>query len=114
MIWATTHSYELANHPPYASLDVPNLIRVVPQQRVPLFGSATDPDGDALLVKWWLMPNGTYQNPVKMEKTDGFHPVVIIPEGAKTGESYHIIMEIKDSGTPSLTTYKRIVLKVLD
>ncbi len=48
MIWATTHSYELANHPPYAFLDVPNLIKVVPQQRVPLFGSATDPDGDAL------------------------------------------------------------------
>ncbi|MEY2950199.1 MAG: hypothetical protein RLZZ248_1400 [Bacteroidota bacterium] len=60
------------------------------------------------------MPNGTYQNPVKMEKIGSFYPVVIIPEGAKTGETYHIIMEIKDSGTPSLTTYKRILLKVLD
>lgn len=48
MIWATTHSYELANHLPNASLDVLKMIKVVPQQKVPLFGHATDPDGDAL------------------------------------------------------------------
>jgi hypothetical protein len=33
---------------PHASLYVLKMIKVIPQQKVPLFGHATDPDGDAL------------------------------------------------------------------
>lgn len=114
MIWATTNSYAQANHHPQASSEVPSVIKVVPNQSVSLFGNAVDPDGDALEVKWWLMPNGTYQTPVSIENADSFHPTVIIPEESKVGETYHIIMEVMDAGTPQLTTYQRVILKVLD
>jgi hypothetical protein len=114
MIWATTDSYEQANHHPQSSLEVPSVIKAVPNQRVSLFGNAVDPEGDAMEVKWWLMPNGTYQTPVSFEEADSFHPIVVIPEEALVGEAYHIIMEVKDSGTPQLTTYQRVILKVLD
>lgn len=114
MIWATTDSYEQANHHPQSSLEVPSVIKVVPNQSVSLFAKANDPDEDAIFVKWWLMPNGTYQTPVSFEDAFSLHPTVFIPAESKVGEVYHIIMEVVDSGTPSLTTYKRLLLKVLD
>jgi len=35
-----------------------------------------------------------------------------IPADAKTGDTIHIIFEVKDSGTPPLTRYQHVIVTV--
>ena len=35
-----------------------------------------------------------------------------VPANAETGQTIHIILEATDNGTPQLTRYKRVVVRV--
>ncbi|MDO3387890.1 DUF1593 domain-containing protein [Gilvimarinus sp. SDUM040013] len=79
---------------------------------ITLDGSASfDPDGDNIKVSWWILPEaGTYQKEVEIQGDEKGRVSVTIPSDA-VGQSFHIIMEVTDDGTPALTSYRRVIVK---
>jgi hypothetical protein len=71
-----------------------------------------DPDGDALSYKWWLYREaGDFQGSVSLAGGETSEAVVTVPAEA-SGCELHVILEVTDSGTPPLTAYRRVVIRV--
>ncbi len=69
-----------------------------------------DPDGDDLQYKWWILPEaGTYKKSVIVENADTNKAIVNVPVDMGK-ETIHLILEVTDMGTPSLTAYRRMVI----
>ncbi len=106
--------YASANHPPVVRLkDTPPDLDAAPGERVTLDATTTtDPDGDALDFRWWHYPKaGTYPGKALAE-SDSARTEIAIPADARTGQEIHMICEVTDSGTPPLTRYRRVVIRV--
>ncbi|SPO03171.1 uncharacterized protein DNG_05853 [Cephalotrichum gorgonifer] len=128
-----------ANHHPIVSVNgvlgsEPVYVSAEAGTTIKLDASGTyDPDGDSLTFKWWH-----YREPsasqwlvfleveeVKIEKQDTEGRIVNItlpgPEkccvdllsrqAVATGQVLHVILEVTDSGTPNLTSYRRVVIQ---
>jgi hypothetical protein len=121
--WTVKPYYE-ANHPPAVLLSHSNILNVKSGEKVNLDAShSKDPDGDALSFHWFLyLEPGSYllytdYNSINRNHSldiDGRNqskafftaPIVSKPE------DMHIILEVKDNGTPALTRYQRIIVNV--
>jgi len=118
MDWCVADLYGQANHNPVAafrddrSKAVAHLT-VKAGQTVSLDGAQSyDPDGDALTCRWFVYPEaGTYQGSVAVESPDNTLGRITVPKNAK-GKTIHVILEVTDDGTPSLRSYRRIILDV--
>lgn len=128
-----------ANHHPVISLNgavglEPLYLSAEAGTTLRLDASGTyDPDGDALHFKWWHYrePSATQWaaflevEEVKIEAQDEEGRVVDVtlpgPEkccvdllsrqAVRRGQAMHVILEVTDSGTPSLTSYRRVVIQ---
>jgi hypothetical protein len=70
-----------------------------------------DPDGDKLTFKWWILPEaGTYLQDITISGSDANQITIQVPADS-SGKSFHVICEVTDSGTPSLTSYRRIIVE---
>ncbi len=107
-----------ANHPPVPVVggDESRRVLTVPANRgtavkLSAAGSA-DPDGHPLRFKWWVYREaGSYSGQVTVEQPDQAESIVRIPNDA-AGETIHVILEVTDEGTPPLTRYRRVILKI--
>ncbi|MBU3820979.1 DUF1593 domain-containing protein [Flavobacteriaceae bacterium XHP0103] len=71
---------------------------------------STDPDGDPLHFKWWVMPeSGTYNKTIQIDAAETNSIAIKIPDDSE-GQSFHVICEVTDHGTPQLTSYRRIII----
>lgn len=105
--------YENANHAPVVTLESPADLTAKPGDMVQLEGSAADPDGDELTYSWWQYPEaGTYAGTVDIRNASRQQASFNIPEDATAGETFHIILEVTDSGVPSLTRYQRVIVNI--
>lgn len=104
--------FKNANHAPKITVKEGKNINVKAGQNVKLTALATDPDGNKVNIKFWQYQEvGTSKE--KVEITSKGNIVQIqIPQNAKSGDTFHIIVEGKDDGLPSLTRYGRVVLRV--
>lgn len=107
-----------ANHPPAALLngqggrEVVRLTVNSGQNVVLSAGGSSDPDGHALTYRWFH-----YREP-------GTHAGAITLHGAATAQAsftapavssaatIHVVLEVKDGGTPALTSFRRVVVQV--
>jgi hypothetical protein len=91
-----------------------SIIKVTPAPgtSVTLDASASkDPDGDKLTFSWWVFTEaGTYAQDVTISGRDANRATVQVPADSK-GKSFHVICEVADSGTPSLTSFRRIIFE---
>ena len=111
-------SYEKCNHRPIAvcngdkSKKILN-INVDPGQDVTLTANgSSDPDDNKLSYKWWIYQEaGSYWADAPIPESDSIRAIVTVPKEA-SGRTIHVILEVVDTGKPSLTAYRRVVLNV--
>jgi hypothetical protein len=117
--WGKTPNYADANHPPVVSVDGPLDITAAPGDIVKLKGSATDPDGNTLTYNWYEdTGSDTYPGTITLTSTNtpstSFEVPAnsVVPPAATPGQTIHMILEVSDSGSPSLARYQRVVITV--
>ena len=107
-------SYSKANHAPLVKLIGPANVSGKPGTKILLKGTATDPDHNKLSYTWWQYKEaGSYTNEVEIVGADKPAASFIIPKDATPGQTIHVILEVNDSGTPKLTRYQRVIVKVI-
>jgi len=123
--WSVTDTYGAANHAPELAIDQGLEVTAAAGETVRLSARATDPDGDDVVISWWVYAEaGTCPSPtslvvpaetpargadmVSTHSTIG----VVVPSDAEPGQTIHVICQADDDGVPSLTTYQRVVVKV--
>ncbi len=113
LAWATTQSYRSANHPPRLALATPRALHAAPGARVALTARSGDPDGDRVALRWWHWREaGSYPGALPLQATGHGRATFVVPADAKAGQTLHLIAEAVDAGTPALTRYERVVVRV--
>ena len=111
--WSVTPAFNDANHPPTASIRGPLALSARAGSTVRLTGEVSDPDHDAVTVRWWQYNDaGTYPGGVTFSDTAALTTTFRVPDDAKPGQTIHVILEATDSGKPPLTRYQRVVVTV--
>ena len=107
-------SYEEANHPPVVKLNHTVDLWAKPGETVKLSAKGTsDPDGDSLNIRWWQYTEAdTYQGTVEIKGSAKKNASFKVPGDAGSANTIHIICEVTDSGTPQLTRYQRVFVKI--
>jgi hypothetical protein len=107
-------SFDEANHPPVVKLTNKLDITAKPGKKIKLSAKGTsDPDGDKLSYSWWQYQEAdTYEGNIDIADAQNQSASFTVPEDAKSGESIHVICEVTDQGTPKLTRYQRVIIKV--
>lgn len=107
-------SWSEANHPPLVRLKNALDITAKPGQKIKLNANGTsDPDGDQLSYSWWNYTDAsTFHGAVTIRNSNQSSASFIVPADARDGQQIHIICEVKDHGTPQLTRYQRVIIKI--
>ena len=117
MDWCVKSFIE-ANHTPEVVINgqkerMPITIEAISGEVVKLSADKSfDPDGDELEFYWWIYREaGTAKNYPQLNNNRLSEITFAIPENIK-GQEIHLICEVTDKGSPALTRFKRIVIKI--
>ncbi|MFD2200401.1 DUF1593 domain-containing protein [Shivajiella indica] len=116
MDWNIAETYQKANHNPvlmlngnegkalaFGKVETGNIVRLSAK-------GSFDPDGDLVKFKWWLYREaGNFDGHLEFFDSHAEELIFTMP-ALKQGQSLHIILEAVDSGSPSLFSYRRIIL----
>ena len=107
-------SYEEANHPPVVVLNHALDLNVKSGETVKLSAQGTsDPDGDKLNYRWWQYTEAdTYEGTVQIKGASAKNASFKVPSDADHAKTIHIICEVTDAGSPAITRYQRVVVRV--
>ena len=77
--------------------------------------TVTDPDKDALTIKWWqYVSAGTYRDKVAVDDPASANTTFTVPADANPGDTIHLILEATDNGTPQMNRYHRLIITVAE
>jgi hypothetical protein len=116
MDWNIVDNYKGANHNPVVGLNG-NIGKAIAKaqvkagEKVQLSAKgSSDPDGDQLNYRWFIYPEaGGFTGKLDLSNPASEDISFAMPE-LKNGQQLHVILEVKDSGTPSLFGFRRVVL----
>jgi hypothetical protein len=124
MDWCVADDFKNANHNPVAVLNGDRTRRVLqlaarPGETVTLAAEGTqDPDGDTIEVRWWIYPeagalpaSADGKPPVTLSADHGSRTTLVASKVGKP-ETLHVILEVRDAGTPPLWAYRRAVITI--
>ena len=113
LLWSVTGTYASANHEPRVTIEGSARLSARPGETIRLQGVASDPDGDAVTVRWWRWKEiDTYPGVVALSTPTSLATTVQVPADATAGQTLHLILEVTDDGAPPLTRYRRVVVTV--
>jgi len=107
-----TPKYEDANHEPKIVVDGPLNVKARSGEEVQVRTEITDPDKNAIFVRWWKHPASTYSKDVPMESQNMTTGIIKVPTDAVAGETIHIIIQANDNAAMPLTRYQRLIITV--
>ena len=114
LAWSVTPTYAGANHEPHVTLRGSSRISARPGATVRLEAVTSDPDGNAVTVKWWPWKDvDTYPGDVRLSDATSHTVTLQVPTDAVAGQTIQLVVEATDNGRPSLTRYTRVVLTVM-
>jgi len=116
MDWNVADEFNKANHNPIIVLNGNKgkalaLGKIQADDNVLLSAKGTyDPDGNELKYKWWIYKEaGRYNGDLVLKNSNSEMVEFMMPQ-LKSGQEIHLILEVEDSGSPSLFSYRRIIL----
>jgi hypothetical protein len=113
LMWSVTPTYAGANHEPHVTVRGSPRIDARPGATVRLEAVTSDPDGNAVTVKWWRWKDvDTYPGDVRLSDTASRAVSAQVPADAVSGQTIQLVVEATDNGTPSLTRYQRVVVTI--
>jgi hypothetical protein len=63
---------------------------------------------------WWEYTDAdTYAGKITIDNAAAPDASFVVPADAKPGDTIHVIMDVKDQGTPSISRYQRVVVTVV-
>ena len=120
MEWSITSNYSDANHDPIAIVNGDSTKQVLevaaaPGSIVNLSAAGSfDPDSNTIYYNWFYYKDpSTYigRSVVTIDNSNTAAPTVHVPPDADSTE-LNIILELHDSGSPSLYAYRRVIINV--
>lgn len=113
MRW-TTQSYGNANHPPRPVLAHADHLTVRAGSPIRLDATGTtDPDGDSLSYQWFQYGEaGSLKSPLQFGADNQVRVTVMAPD-VEQPETVHIVLRVTDKGTPALSRYKRVIVRIV-
>lgn len=139
--WSMTDDFSKANHHPVVALHddfSPEPLQIEAEAGSLLTFDASksyDPDGDRLSFRWfqydepsidvWSAHKWTAKVEIKTLNSEGSKVEIQLPSADKAcvefktwrplkrGQVLHVILEVKDNGTPQLTTYRRVLIQTV-
>ncbi|WP_114750266.1 DUF1593 domain-containing protein [Pleomorphovibrio marinus] len=116
LLWSVKEPNEV-NREPIAAINSDKSNKIMhltanPGETISLDASASsDPDGDNLTFNWFRYEQAdSYSGEISINDPSNNVIKVAIPQDW-TGDDIHIVLEVKDSGEPSLTTYRRVIIE---
>ena len=111
--WSVTPAYAGANHEPRVTIRGSARVTARPGETVRLEGAASDPDGNAVKVKWWRWKAvDTYPGEVTLADPTALATSMRVPPDAVAGQTIQLVLEATDDGAPALTRYRRVMVSV--
>jgi hypothetical protein len=111
--WSITPKFSDANHEPKIRIKGPSEVSGRPGVTVRLEGEVSDPDHNAVKVTWWQdNAAGTYAGDVRFSDQAALSTTFRVPADAQPGQTIHAILEGTDDGTPPLTRYQRLIVRI--
>jgi hypothetical protein len=102
--------YKEANHAPQITVKEGMYVLAKAGEKLTLNVTSRDPDGNEVKLKVWPYSE------VGSGKADATlvegRLQVTLPSGAKKGDTYHVVVEGTDTGSPALTRYRRVVITI--
>ena len=118
MDWCVADRFEKANHHPVAVLNGDQTksilhLRARPGSEVKLSAvGSLDPDRNGVQVRWFIYPEaGTFAGHVRLSAETGDETAFVAPD-VKSAATIHLILELRDDGTPPLYAFRRAVITV--
>ena len=105
--------YDAANHRPVAKIKGGADIQAKPGQTVTVKAVISDPDGDMTSCSWWQYREAGTSDCILELKPEGANVTFTVPLDAIPGTTLHIILEVNDDGTPSLTGFQRAIVNII-
>ncbi len=103
-------SYADANHAPQITVKEGMYLTAKAGQELLLNIETRDPDRNGIQLKAWAYPEaGSGKAGVTIGEKKA---IVSIPDSAKKGDTFHVVIEGTDNGSPALTRYRRVVISI--
>ena len=103
-------SFKDANHAPQITVKEGMNVSAKAGEKLTLNVTSRDPDGNAVKLKVWPYSEaGSGKADATLENAT---VKIQIPANAKKGDTYHVVVEGTDTGSPALTRYRRVVVKI--
>jgi len=111
--WTVTSTFAAGNHEPTVTVSGPRNRTAAPGSTVRLAATTSDPDRNALTVKWRQYTDAdTYPGAISLASPEALTTTFQVPSDAAPGQTIHLLIQATDNGTPPLTSFQRVIVTV--